>query len=68
MCIGAPKVKVPQAPERQAMQVPKDITQNRDNARYKRLRRGFYASIFTGPSGLAGPPTVTGTTGGVTGG
>lgn len=69
MCIGLPSApKVPTAPERQAQQVPQDMTQNRSSDLYKRRRRGLWASIFTSPAGVSGPPTVTGTSGGVTGG
>lgn len=68
MCIGLPKApKVPIAPERQAMQQPKDL-QGETSARNQRSRRGLWASIFTSPAGLSGPPTVTGTGGSITGG
>lgn len=67
MCIGAPKVKVPPTPERQAMQVPRDMM-DRAQGLATRRRRGLWASIFTSPQGVSGPPTVTGTGGGVTGG
>lgn len=69
MCIGLPKApKVPVAPERQAEQLPQDMTQSQSNDIYKRRRKGLWASIFTSPAGVSGPPTVTGGTGGVTGG
>lgn len=66
MCLGAPKIpKTPPPAQFQQMQAPKDITRP-DNTR--RRRRGLYASIFTGPQGIAGSPSVTGSTGGLTGG
>lgn len=69
MCIGAPSVpKQPPAAQMQAMQAPKDMTQGQQSAKLLMRRRGLWASIFTSPSGIAGPPTVTGTSGGVTGG
>lgn len=68
MCL-APKMPKPVAPaQMQAMQSPKDFTQNKGDTKDRLRRRGFYASIFTGPLGLGSPPTVTGTTGSGTGG
>lgn len=48
------------------MQNPKDVfsTQGLSSKR----RRGLYASVFTSPQGVSGPPTVTGAMGGTTGG
>ena len=68
MCMfKAPKVpKQPPAAERQAMQVPKEMAQI--DARSRRRRRGMWASIFTSPAGIPSVPTVTGSSGGVTGG
>jgi hypothetical protein len=63
----APKIpKQPPGAERQAMQMPKEMAGT--NSNYKRRRRGMWASIFTSPAGISSAPTVTGTTGGVTGG
>lgn len=68
MCIGAPKPpKIPPAAERQAMQLPKDMTAYKA-ANNMRRRRGLWASIFTSPQGVTSTPIVTGNTGGVTGG
>lgn len=68
MCIGAPKIPKPVPPAQfQQMQMPKDMT-NASDAKARLRRRGMWASIFTSPQGIAGPPTVTGTSGGVTGG
>jgi len=65
----APKIpKTPPAAQMQAMQVPKDMAQNRDNMRNKLRRRGMWASVFTGPAGIGTAPTVTGSGGSVTGG
>jgi hypothetical protein len=50
----------------QAMQAPKDLTPNKDASLNR--RRGFFASIFTGPQGITAAPTVTGSGGGLTGG
>lgn len=66
MCFGGPKPPPPPA-ERQAMQVPKDAMGQKYGLNAKR-RRGLWASIFTGPQGIATAPTVTGSTGGLTGG
>jgi hypothetical protein len=69
MCIGAPKPpKVPPAVERQAMQTPKDASSPNNSATAMRRRRGLWASIFTSPQGVTGAPSVTGTSGGITGG
>ena len=68
MCFSAPKIAPPPPPAQfQAMQAPKDLTAKKDGSRMNR-RRGFFASIFTGPQGIASAPTVTGTGGGLTGG
>ena len=68
MCVGMPKVPKPIPPAQfQQMQVPKDMTDPNSN-RARLRRRGMMASIFTGPQGISGPPTVTGASGGVTGG
>lgn len=67
MCFSAPKIPAPVPPAQfQAMQTPKDLTSpnNKNLAR----RRGMWASIMTGPQGIAAPPSVTGTGGGLTGG
>lgn len=65
MCIGAPKIpKTPPPAQFQQMQAPKDLTTNKSFRR----RRGLYASIFTSPQGVTAPVSVTGTSGGVTGG
>lgn len=67
MCF-APKIKPPPpAAQFQAMQAPRDMTLAK-NGTSRNRRRGFFASIFTGPSGIATAPTVTGTGGGLTGG
>lgn len=66
MCFSAPKPPPPPA-ERQAMQVPKDAM-GVDSGLNAKHRRGLWASIFTGPQGIAAAPTVTGSTGGLTGG
>jgi hypothetical protein len=66
MCMSSPSPPPP-PPERQAMQAPKD-DYNKFNSLNAKRRRGLWASIFTSPQGVAGLPTVTGTTGGITGG
>lgn len=66
MC-SAPKIpRTPPPAQFQQMQAPKDTTQFR-NGRSLR-RRGFWASVMTGPQGIARGPTVTGTGGGSIGG
>lgn len=68
MCIGGPKIpKTPPAAERQPMQVPKDMIDPKTGLAMRR-RRGLWASIFTSPQGVAKAPTVTGSSGGMTGG
>lgn len=54
----APKAPPPMA-ERQATQNPQEML-NRSPLNARR-RRGLWASIFTGPQGVAGAPSVTGT-------
>lgn len=67
MCMSAPKIPPPPPPAQfQAMQTPKDMT--KPDAKSVMRRRGMWASIFTGPQGIVAPPSVTGTSGGVTGG
>lgn len=71
MCLSmkAPKIAAPPPPAMlQAMQSPKDFTQNARDGGTARRRRGLWATVFTGPQGIAGPPTVTGSSGGITGG
>lgn len=66
MCT-APKIKAPPpAPERQAMQNPKELNLSRSMS--NRRRRGMWAAVFTGPGGASGLPSVTGSSGGLTGG
>lgn len=69
MCMFKPKIPkaVPPA-QMQTMQNPKDMTQSGKSGQALRRRRGMWASIFTSPQGVIGAPTVTGGTGGVTGG
>jgi hypothetical protein len=66
MCVIPKAPKMPVIPERQAVQVPNDPTSQRTGIN-ARMRRGLYASIMTGPQGVAGPPKVTGTGAGVLG-
>jgi len=66
MCI-APKVKVPATPP-PAQYQPTQAVQDTTKFDLAKRRRGFYAALFTGARGLARPPMVTGTTGGMTGG
>jgi hypothetical protein len=69
MCISTPKIPAPIPPAQlQAMQAPKDLTSPDGTMRDKLRRRGMFASIFTGPSGITASPSVTGTSGGMTGG
>ena len=72
MCIfSPPKVKIPTPPppaQMQAMQTPKDMMQDPRDGSSKKRRRGLWATVFTGPMGIAGAPHVTGTGGGLTGG
>lgn len=64
----APKIpKTPPPAQFQAMQAPKDMVDPRKNGLTRR-RRGLWANVFTGPQGISSAPTVTGSTGGVTGG
>jgi hypothetical protein len=68
MCFSAPKIKPPPPPaQMQSMQQPKDMSLTKGNSSALR-RRGMWASIFTGPQGIASAPNVTGTSGGITGG
>jgi hypothetical protein len=62
MCVFPKAPKIPVTPERQATQVPQDPMGNRTSLNARR-RRGFWASIMTGPQGVSGPPSVTGTSG-----
>lgn len=68
MCISMPKAPRPPPPpaERQAMTNPKDIFSSQGLS--AKRRRGLYASVFTSPQGVSGPPAVTGSMGGTTGG
>lgn len=66
MCVLPKAPKIPATPERQAMQVPHDPIDRRTGLNARR-RRGLWASIMTGPRGVAGPPSVTGTSGGALG-
>lgn len=64
MCMfKAPKISTP-APvppvERQAVQAPKQQLSDADGKQLRRFRRGFWASVMTGPQGVAGPVSVTG--------
>lgn len=70
MCMfSTPKIpKTPPAAERQPMITPKDMAQGEGADRYKRRRRGMWASIFTGPAGITAAPNVTGSGGSITGG
>ena len=70
MCFfSAPKITPPPPPaQMQAMQAPKDLMQNPKDGSSIRRRRGLWASVFTGPQGITGAPSVTGTAGGLTGG
>ena len=72
MCMfKPPKISVPKTPpaaQMQAQQLPKDMTQGRDQDRNKLRRRGLWASVFTSPQGITSAPTVTGGGGSVTGG
>ena len=62
MCVFPKAPKPPVMPERQAVQVPQDSTDERAGLNSRR-RRGFWASIMTSPQGVAGKPNVTGTPG-----
>jgi hypothetical protein len=70
MCFfSAPKITPPPPPaQTQAMQSPKDQMQDPRSGSSKLRRRGLWASVFTGPQGITGAPSVTGSTGGLTGG
>jgi hypothetical protein len=66
MCIGAPKVQVPDAPvipQAQARQLPDEGATGLRADYLARRRRGLAATILTGPSGMLGVPS-TGTLGG----
>lgn len=69
MCLGAPKVEVPDPPvipERQAIKPPREAGGgNRADLAAKR-RRGLSRMILTGPSGILGIPS-TGALGGGSG-
>jgi hypothetical protein len=69
MCLfSAPKIPAPPTPASfQPTQTPKDMTQGGKSTKDALRRRGLYASIFTGPQGIAAAPMTTGTTGGSTG-
>lgn len=69
MCMSVPKIPAPVPPaQMQALQAPKDMTNPNGTMRDKLRRRGMWASVFTGPQGIAAAPSVTGTSGGMTGG
>lgn len=70
MCIfSAPKMPaIPTPAVFQPTQTPKDMTQQGKSTRDQMRRRGLWASIFTGPQGIASAPMTTGSTGGATGG
>jgi hypothetical protein len=70
MCLfKAPKIpKTPPPAQMQSMQAPKDMINNKHGSMSRLRRRGMWASVMTGPSGVSGPPTVTGAGGSVTGG
>ena len=58
MCFLPSAPKVPTMPERQAMQTPQDPVDARTSLNAMK-RRGFFASIMTGPQGALGSPSVT---------
>lgn len=60
MCVFPKAPKIPPAVERQATQVPQDPQVQRQGSASRR-RRGMWANIMTGPSGVMGKPSVTGT-------
>jgi hypothetical protein len=65
----APKVpKTPPPAQYQTMQTPKDMINGGKDSRLRLRRRGMWASVMTGPQGVAGAPSVTGMGGSVTGG
>jgi hypothetical protein len=67
--VAAPKITPPPPPAQlQAAQAPKDMMQDPRDGSLRIRRRGMWASVFTGPAGLASAPVVTGTGGGLTGG
>lgn len=69
MCMFKPKVpKTPPPAQYQTMQTPKDMVNSGRDSRLRLRRRGMWASVFTSPQGVSGAPTVTGMSGGVTGG
>lgn len=69
MCLGGPNIEAPPPPAQfQQMQNPKDLTNPRESGNRNRRRRGLWATVFTGPAGIASAPTVTGSGGAVTGG
>jgi hypothetical protein len=68
MCFAPKPPKVPPPVQYQPTQTPKDMMQDPRSGASKLHRRGMFASVFTSPQGIAGPPRVTGTAGGATGG
>jgi hypothetical protein len=67
--VAAPKIAPPPPPAQlQTVQNPKDLMQDPRDGSSKIRRRGLWASVFTGPSGLMSAPSVTGSGGGITGG
>jgi hypothetical protein len=69
MCFFSPKIAPPIPPAQlQPAQAPKDMIQDPRDGSMKIRRRGLWASVFTGPAGVASAPAVTGTGGGLTGG
>jgi hypothetical protein len=64
MCFfSAPKMPAaPQPAVMQPTQAPKDMTQKGKTSTDQLRRRGFWASIYTGPQGVAVSPMTTGTT------
>lgn len=68
MCL-APKVPKAVPPAQfQQVQNPKDMMNLSGSGSSNRRRRGLYSAIFTSPQGLSGAPSVTGASGGITGG
>jgi len=67
MCIVPKAPKIPPPVERQAQQ-PAQEPMDRRTGLHMRKRRGFWASIMTGPKGLTGLPRVTGSGSAITGG
>lgn len=67
MCMPSAPEPPPPPAQMQSQTAPKELYNDKSSLG-RRRRRGLYAAILTAPAGVGAAPSVTGTTGGVTGG